>query len=398
MKISEIEILLKQTLHIRSQLHFDRYIKFVEGFVQLNLSKPKSSCGEFETHHILPKKIFPEYTASRWNKTIMPSKAHYLAHYLLFKAIAHPSLVYSFNQMRRVSKKDGKVNCRLYAAVRLEFAELIKQTNTGKVRSEKFRKDVSERSIGKNNYRNETTQEVKKFPVGQQPDGWTPFQKGRKRTNESKNKMTELMTGRIWQYNELTQEVRFEKSLLTGFLQGYPDWYNSSKDYLKSLSWAYNPDTGEAVRVNKESSLPNGFILGRSYNNVGLTIVNNSNVARVVDLQEQKFCMVSSDILPHPRYIKTGSSLDNVCLFEYNNMVYTSYKDLIEMNPELPDLGVRNTELSSRLVSKPHFNMTDLKKEFCTKNQGRTMDEIGVKVFKLSQFEYQEDRIYVRRK
>ena len=398
MELSEIEILLKQTLHIRSQLHFDRYIKFVKRFVQLNLSKPKCSCGEVETHHILPKKIYTEYTASRWNKITMPSKAHYLAHYLLFKAIAHPSLVYSFNQMRRVSKKDGKVNCRLYAAVRQEFAELIKQTNTGKVRSEQFRKDVSERTIGKNNYRNEKTQEVKQFPVGQQPDGWVPFQKGRKRTNESKNKITELMTGRIWQYNELTQEVRFEKSLLTGFVQGYPNWYNSSKDYLKSLSWAYNPDTGEAVRVDKALSLPTGFILGRNYNNVGLTTVNNPDVARVVDLREQKFCMVPSAILPHPRYIKTGSSLDNVCIFEYNNMIYTSYNDMIAMNPELPNLGVRNTGLSSRLVPKPHFNMTDPRREFCTTNQGRTMNDIGVKVFKLCQYEYQEEQIYVRRK
>jgi len=328
----------------------------------------------------------------------MPSKAHYLAHYLLFKAIAHPSLVYSFNQMRRVSKKAGKVNCRLYAAVRQEFAELIRQTNTGKVRSEKFRNDVSARTIGKNNYRNDKTQEVKKFPVGQQPEGWVPFQKGRKRTDESKDKITEIMTGRIWQYNELTQEVRFEKSLLPGFVQGYPDWYDTSKDYLKSLSWAYNSDTGEVVRVKKETVLPDGFILGRNYNNVGFTAINNAQVARVVDLQEKEFCMVPSNILPHPRYIKSGSSIDNVCLFVYNNIVYTSYKDLIEMNPELPDLGVRNTDLSSRLVPKPHFNMTDLRKEFCTKNQGLTMNTIGLTVLQLSQFKYQEDVIYVRRK
>lgn len=398
MKLSEIKTLLGQTLHIRSQLHFDRYIKFVESFVELNLSKPNGSCGGFETHHILPKKIFPEFTTSRWNKIIMPSKAHYLAHYLLFKAIAHPSLVYSFNQMRRVSKKAGKVNCRLYAAVRQEFAELIRQTNTGKVRSEKFRNDVSARTIGKNNYRNDKTQEVKKFPVGQQPEGWVPFQKGRKRTDESKDKITEIMTGRIWQYNELTQEVRFEKSLLPGFVQGYPDWYDTSKDYLKSLSWAYNSDTGEVVRVKKETVLPDGFILGRNYNNVGFTAINNAQVARVVDLQEKEFCMVPSNILPHPRYIKSGSSIDNVCLFVYNNIVYTSYKDLIEMNPELPDLGVRNTDLSSRLVPKPHFNMTDLRKEFCTKNQGLTMNTIGLTVLQLSQFKYQEDVIYVRRK
>ena len=71
---------------------------------------------------------------------------------------------------------------------------------------------------------------------------------------------------------------------------------------------------------------------------------------------------------------------------------------MIEINPELPDLEVRTSELSSRLVPKPHFNMTGLRKEFCTKNQGRTMNDIGIRVFKLSQYEYQEDRIYVGRK
>jgi hypothetical protein len=250
---------------------------------------------------------------------------------------------------------------------------------------------------GKNNYRNEQTNEIKSFLVGQQPTGWVSFQKNRKRTKESKDNMADIMSGRIWQYNEITKEVRFEKTLLPGFVQGYPEWIDASKESIKLLNWAYNPDSGESVRINPRNGIPDGFILGRRYDNIGLKTMNNADISRVVDLQEKTFCMVSTKTLPHPRYIKHGASIDKIYLYEYNNIVYTSYKDLIELNAELPDLEIRSDALLLKCIPKPHSNMTDARIMFCTKNQGKTMNDIGLKIIKLSQFEYKEDKIYVRR-
>ena len=40
---------------------------------------------DFETHHILPKSIFPEFVAAGWNLVKLSYAEHYLAHEILPK-------------------------------------------------------------------------------------------------------------------------------------------------------------------------------------------------------------------------------------------------------------------------------------------------------------------------
>lgn len=65
----------------KSNRWFKRYFNFIEKF----------SCSEnYEKHHILPKFLFPEYTSfskNKWNLVKLSPRAHFIAHYLLAKAL-----------------------------------------------------------------------------------------------------------------------------------------------------------------------------------------------------------------------------------------------------------------------------------------------------------------------
>ena len=62
---------------------FDRYFKLIEYYQNVELD-------EYEKHHILPKFIFPEFaniSQNSWNMIKLPIRAHFIAHYILAKAL-----------------------------------------------------------------------------------------------------------------------------------------------------------------------------------------------------------------------------------------------------------------------------------------------------------------------
>lgn len=394
MNQTELYDKITNTLTIKSILYIRRYLKLIDYYRTLNLNK--STNGSLEKHHILPVALFPEYKNDKWNIVLLPAKAHYIVHYMLYKGVRHKSCAYAFNQMRRVSKAYGKPNCRLYHNVRKEFAKLISENNKNSLRTDEWKKLHSEKMKNTNIYRSIKSGEMRRFMVGEEPDEWLPFQTGRIRTTSSKNKMSDSMKGRVWQYNTETKEVRFDKVVHNGFQIGYPDWYNTDKEYISNLIWIYDNETGLAKRIDKSEKIPIGWSLGRKYDNKGFAKINNSNLMRVVDLKEHKFCLITEEEYKSPRYIKHGSSLDKVFLFSYNNIVYSSFMDMLTANTFLPKFNKRNLDLMSCIIPKPHHNMTNDRQKFCRIHQGKTMKEIGVNVIPLNEFVYKENMMYVR--
>lgn len=395
MKSSELLMAITDRVPIKSMLYVQRYLKLIDHYVLLKLKKAGSP-GKFEKHHILPVSIFPEYRNAKWNIVVLPTRAHYIAHYMLFKGVKHKSCAYAFNQMRRVSKLNGKDTCRLYGAVRKEFALLVSENNKNVPRSDKQKEMQSIKMKNTNTYRNLKTGELRRFTCNAAPNGWEPFQNGRVRTVESKLKMSESMKGRFWQFNANTKEVKFDFVLHDGFEMGYPDWYIGDYSYLKELTWIYNMETGTAARVNASLGIPDGYAIGRLYDNKGFDKINNSNMIRVVDLKERKFCLINKADLHSPRYTKHGAALDKIFLFMYNNIVYSTFMDLINANPELPKFNKRNLELAECIIPKAHHNMTSERNKFCLENHGKTMADIGLKVIALLDFNYKEGIMYDR--
>lgn len=128
-----IEILSK----CKSVHHAERYIKFIRACVDRN-----TELQYYEAHHILPKSVWPEYQsfrASPWNKAKLTGRQHYIAHWMLARALGG-GMWTAFNAMcnirtyrNGVSSKTRtfKVTSTAYEELRKNHAEYQKVSNTG---------------------------------------------------------------------------------------------------------------------------------------------------------------------------------------------------------------------------------------------------------------------------
>jgi hypothetical protein len=98
------------TKTIISKFHLKRYLKFVAAYKEKQFNED-IYC---ENHHILPKKVYSEFKTEKWNIVRLPYRAHYLAHYMLAKAIGG-KMWFAFNSMNNKNKsKLNKLNSVLY--------------------------------------------------------------------------------------------------------------------------------------------------------------------------------------------------------------------------------------------------------------------------------------------
>lgn len=99
-----------------NHFHLIRYLKFVEFYKNNIRAKYKT-----EAHHILPKEYFPEFenlTENKWNCVNLPLRAHFIAHWMLARAIGG-KMWRSFQLMGRIKKHKS----RHYSKFRLVAAE-----------------------------------------------------------------------------------------------------------------------------------------------------------------------------------------------------------------------------------------------------------------------------------
>lgn len=116
----------------------------------LGLRKKKTSVF-YESHHILPKSLFPLWTKRKSNRVLLTLREHYLCHQLLTKIYPTKSMFAALWQMSiRGSKKVGKIkiSSREYARAKENFLKnchspFTKEWLTQFNKSEKKRKQVS---------------------------------------------------------------------------------------------------------------------------------------------------------------------------------------------------------------------------------------------------------------
>lgn len=76
--------------------------------------------GPGELHHIKPRSMFPDEINTPENIIKLPLRAHWLAHYLLWKSFRNSSMTFAFQQMCR-TKEGRHKKSRLYAAMKSDF-------------------------------------------------------------------------------------------------------------------------------------------------------------------------------------------------------------------------------------------------------------------------------------
>jgi len=103
--------------------YLKRYIRFIRHFKSI---EPVEKLKGFEKHHIFPNnscsKKFSTYSN---NLVLLPLRAHFIAHWLLWKAFPkNPAMMFAFNQMAGRAKNKGiRLNSRVYEKLRSAFNE-----------------------------------------------------------------------------------------------------------------------------------------------------------------------------------------------------------------------------------------------------------------------------------
>lgn len=396
MNIQQIHQLLLTHPTLRSAEHLTRYVKLMEHYILTPCVKGPDTMGLLEAHHILPRKMWPDHIKSPWNLVVLPTKAHYIAHYLLFKSFSDRSCVFAFNQMRRVCNT-SKPNCQLYQSARVELANHISAINTGRTISDEQRAIRSKQFTGTNIYRNITTGDLLRFKVGEEPMGWEPFQTGRVRTSESKALIADKMSDRIWQFDPVSKDVKFCHEIHPGYTVGYPEWLVAEEGACANHKWIYSPDSNSVLRIPNDDPIPEGYVLGRGeFNNIGFKHVNSKDVMKIVNLATKQYELIDRNSFDNTLHMKSGQSLDKVVVYEYKNLIYTQYTTLLEANAELPEFKTRSILMNELRIPKPHFNQTQSRRQFCLLHQGKLPKDIGLKVIPLLSLNYRRETIYVK--
>lgn len=99
--------------------HLNRYLKFME-------SVPEQERGE--SHHILPKSLFPQYqlkSIAPWNQKLISPRAHFIAHWMLTKALPNNnSMTRAFWAMtHNTNDRTYRVSSKIYELARVQFSE-----------------------------------------------------------------------------------------------------------------------------------------------------------------------------------------------------------------------------------------------------------------------------------
>lgn len=145
----------------KNKRYIHRYFKLIEAYI----NKQTEIQGNFEKHHILPRCLFQEYAESDWNIIKIPSRVHYIAHFLLYKADITTKLTYAFNMMNvtRTYQTDRITSrllnhSKLYEIFKNDMIVAIKESNIEKLTvldkesNEKVRVSSTEYKTNKEKY------------------------------------------------------------------------------------------------------------------------------------------------------------------------------------------------------------------------------------------------------
>jgi hypothetical protein len=233
-----------------------------------------------ENHHILPKKLFPEFknfNKNNWNCARLPYRDHYIAHYLLCKVFpkeGHHSCLRAFNQMQRVK---NVVNISeladLYSEFRESLAKSFSEINKGRKPTAEQLKKLSESMKGR------VVVYDKTVPIEERINFMTDVtdpdyisgklvvrQTGTKHTKETKIKMSDNGIKGCTAYHNETEIIYLNdgETIPHGFVKGLPDSHGelTSERFSGTIHY-HNPITKETLRLHQDEVIPDGFIKGR---------------------------------------------------------------------------------------------------------------------------------------
>lgn len=130
----------------RNDVHYQRYIRFIEERKQLERPIGVLRCKGYEVHHIVPRVYIPkECERDRENLIALTPREHYIAHLILWKTF-NKEMVNAFHFFIYKRGMKYRLTSRQYESLRKEFINEVPKDNN------KERRRVYEISTGKCRY------------------------------------------------------------------------------------------------------------------------------------------------------------------------------------------------------------------------------------------------------
>lgn len=93
----------------------------------------KRGNGEYyESHHILPKSLFPLWKKRKSNIVLLTAREHFFVHELLTKIYPTPQMTYALHAFVSRPNADYKITPRKYERIKIEFSKLHSERMTGR--------------------------------------------------------------------------------------------------------------------------------------------------------------------------------------------------------------------------------------------------------------------------
>jgi hypothetical protein len=198
----------------------------------------------------------------------------------------------------------------------------------------------------------------------------------------SRNEFVKVQRNRRHYYNKITGDRIFSlESQNEDWQKGMSPECNNGKH--SSWNWIHDPLTRIQKRISKDVDIPNGFIKGRiNGTEIGLSYMNDRK--RYYSLIQKK--IVFSEIKNDDYCNDHGGTISEV--YKFKDKATISKKYIIDFL-----FGVSNDALARKdphkfIIPAPHFNMNKDWNNFCEKNRGKTLIEIGMKIIPISEFIY----------
>lgn len=359
----------------------DTYLKRYVSFINHRIGRDVPD--EYvERHHILPVSLFKEYKKTNENIISLTGREHFIAHWMLAKCLKSNKMWFAFNQMRRV----GDGSSILYTYARQEISRCISEANSGKIRTKEHMDAIKASFKGKAPARIMSTNEacwLATDDIRWDSGEAIPLARGRRHTQETKEKISAANAGKQHYIHEISNEIRMfaPDSVQDGFvLYINPQWFEST---VSDTVWAYNKITNTHVRIS-EDNIPTGYKKGR--NHVGWSSVNAATTLRYIDLYTKQYCLLESHEVRHDRHARfEGHKIENINVMSMNGLVAVGIDNILQLL-KFNDIIISRDELKHNVVKKPHHNNGVEMREFREKHSGKTLKEIGVEVMKLTEF------------
>lgn len=382
---------------MKSDHYFKKYINFIENMKDRKI--PENA--QTELHHIYPKSLYPWLENDKNNLIELTLREHYISHVLLAKSYGG-KMWFALNMMNRIIPQEKK-SSYLYKLYRKKIIDEFSNINKGRKHTQAAKNKMSKERKGKVIVRNKTTKAIFRTTVENlcTDDNLEFYRTGFKHSKDTieKMKLHNGIKNKSPYFNENDEIRYFSKTdeIPHGYKSRYPDSVIQKMSAShENASFYYNEITKKTIRSKENPG--NGFERKRvkTGNFHGWDKLNKKE--RMFNLKEKKYELLDKNEIKSYHVFLSGIKYDKITIYNFKDIYFVSRTDFL--NYEFED-GLKLKYLlngDNLLVNNPkevlntHIRKNTPQKiaHFRLKYKDKKCGDLGIKIFTLENFEFEE--------